>query len=40
VAYREYLDGKAVSDKELKVNYLRPSQAEREMMNKNKGEIK
>ncbi len=33
---REYLAGNAVSDKEFKVNYLRPSQAERELMNKNK----
>ncbi len=38
VAYREYLAGKSVSDRELKVNYLRPSQAERELMNKNKSE--
>ncbi len=36
VAYRSYLEGNATSDKELKVNYLRPSQAERELMNKNK----
>ncbi len=36
VAYRMYLNGETVSDKVLKVNYLRPSQAERELMNKNK----
>ncbi len=36
VAYRKYLAGSSVSDREFKVNYLRPSQAERELMNKNK----
>ncbi|MBQ9112227.1 MAG: tRNA (adenosine(37)-N6)-threonylcarbamoyltransferase complex dimerization subunit type 1 TsaB [Clostridia bacterium] len=36
VAHKEFLSGNAVSDSELKVNYLRPSQAERELMNKNK----
>ena len=35
-AYLAYQKGLAVSDGELKVNYLRPSQAERELMNKNK----
>ena len=32
VAYRMAKDGKTVSDAELKVNYLRPSQAERERL--------
>ena len=36
VAYSQYLVGETVSDYTLKVNYLRPSQAERELMNKNK----
>ncbi len=36
VAHLAYKNGLAVSDGELKVNYLRPSQAERELMNKNK----
>ena len=36
VAYEQFLLGNTVSDTALKVNYLRPSQAEREMMNKNK----
>lgn len=36
VALAEYKSGHAVSDTELKVTYLRPSQAERELMNKNK----
>ncbi len=36
VAYRKFLIGESVSDKQFKVNYLRPSQAERELMNKNK----
>ena len=31
-----YKNGLSVSDSALKVNYLRPSQAERELMNKNK----
>ena len=38
VAYAEYLGGNATDDSSLKVNYLRPSQAERELMNKNKEE--
>ena len=32
VAYRMAKNGKTVSDAELKVNYLRPSQAERERL--------
>lgn len=36
VAYAAYKNGLSVSDGALKVNYLRPSQAERELMNKNK----
>ncbi len=40
VALREYLSGNRQSDKELKVNYLRPSQAEQELMNKKKEEQK
>lgn len=36
VAYEKYLAGEALSDAELKVDYLRPSQAERELMNKQK----
>jgi tRNA threonylcarbamoyladenosine biosynthesis protein TsaB len=36
VAYSELSRGNTTSDTELKVNYLRPSQAERELMNKNK----
>ena len=36
VAYGQLLRGNSTSDTELKVNYLRPSQAERELMNKNK----
>ena len=36
VALAEYEAGRAVTDTELKVTYLRPSQAERELMNKNK----
>lgn len=36
VALAEYEAGRAVNDTELKVTYLRPSQAERELMNKNK----
>ena len=35
VAYEQFLAGQTVSDSALKVNYLRPSQAERERMNKN-----
>lgn len=38
VAYAQYLRGKYTDDLSLKVNYLRPSQAERELMNKNKEE--
>ncbi len=38
VAYRRYLSGDTVSDKDFKVNYLRPSQAERELAEKNKRE--
>ena len=34
VAYRQLLDGNTVSDKELKVTYLRPSQAERTRLEK------
>ena len=40
VAYRGYLADSSVSDRELKVNYLRPSQAERELINKNTEKIK
>ncbi len=36
VALKKYLHGEWVSDRDLQVNYLRPSQAERELMNKNK----
>ena len=36
VALWEYRAGNATNDTELKVTYLRPSQAERELMNKNK----
>ncbi len=36
IAYRKYITSETVSDKQFKVNYLRPSQAERELMNKNK----
>ncbi len=36
VAYRKHSAGESVSDRQFKVNYLRPSQAERELMNKNK----
>lgn len=35
-ALEEYRRGNAVTDASLKVTYLRPSQAERELMNKNK----
>lgn len=35
-ALNEYRNGNAVTDAALKVTYLRPSQAERELMNKNK----
>ncbi len=35
VAYKKYLENDTVSDRQFKLNYLRPSQAEREMMNKN-----
>ena len=35
VAYRQFLEGATVSDKQFKVTYLRPSQAERELMEKN-----
>lgn len=35
VAYRSFLSGETVTDMKFKVNYLRPSQAEREMMEKN-----
>ncbi len=35
VALKMYGEGKATDDRALKVNYLRPSQAERELMNKN-----
>jgi len=38
VAYAQYLRGEYTDDLSLKVNYLRPSQAERELMNKNKEE--
>ena len=38
VAYAEHLKGKSTDDSSLKVNYLRLSQAERELMNKNKEE--
>ena len=34
VAYRQLLEGRTVSDKEFKVTYLRPSQAERTRMEK------
>ena len=34
VAYRKALDGQTVTDKELKVTYLRPSQAERTRLEK------
>ena len=36
VALGLYGEGKRGSDADFKVNYLRPSQAERELMNKNK----
>ena len=36
VALSEYRNGNSNNDTELKVTYLRPSQAERELMNKNK----
>ncbi len=36
VAYRQYTQGASVTDKKFKVTYLRPSQAEREMAEKNK----
>ncbi len=36
VAFREFCAQRHSSDKDIKVNYLRPSQAERELMNKNK----
>lgn len=35
VAYRQFTEGKTVSDRQFKVTYLRPSQAERELMEKN-----
>lgn len=35
VAYRSFLNGETVTDTQFKVTYLRPSQAEREMMEKN-----
>ena len=35
VAYKRFADGEAVTDSEFKVTYLRPSQAERELMEKN-----
>ena len=38
VAYAQYLRGEYTNDLSLKVTYLRPSQAERELMNKNKEE--
>lgn len=34
-AYEKYKNGEAVTDAEFKVTYLRPSQAERELMEKN-----
>ena len=36
VALKKYTSGEYSNDRALKVNYLRPSQAERELMNKNK----
>ncbi len=36
VAYRAYISGNTKTDREIKVNYLRPSQAERERLNKEK----
>jgi tRNA threonylcarbamoyladenosine biosynthesis protein TsaB len=36
VAYRQFTEKKFVSDEKFKVTYLRPSQAEREMLEKNK----
>ena len=36
VAYRSYINGDFVTDKEFKVTYLRPSQAERERLEKEK----
>ena len=36
VAYKQFADGEYVSDGEFKITYLRPSQAEREMLEKNK----
>ncbi len=38
VALSLYNEGNYVSDSSFKVNYLRPSQAERELMNKNKSD--
>ena len=38
VAYAQHLSGEYTDELSLKVNYLRPSQAERELMNKNKEE--
>ena len=38
VAYAQYISDNGTDDSSLKVNYLRPSQAERELMNKNKEE--
>lgn len=35
VANRQFADNKCVTDKQFKVTYLRPSQAERELMEKN-----
>ncbi len=36
VAYQAHLRGESVKDTEIEINYLRPSQAERELMEKNK----
>lgn len=36
VAYKQFVNGSYVCDESFKVNYLRPSQAEREMIEKNK----
>ncbi len=38
VAHRQFLDGRGVSDTEMKVTYLRPSQAERTRLEKEKNE--
>ena len=35
-AYEAHLRGESVKDTEIEINYLRPSQAERELMDKNK----